>query len=157
MYTQPDGYILQFLARGFHITAQIVVGIMALERLVVLNWAYSFHRYNTERRTRIICIWLSSLCIPTSLSLLCSTKTYKLWSGITGLLFAHQIRISEILPCVSKSYLTHAIYPGSHVRATYIGCIGTHAHGRQVTSLLCLSDVIMYNCILSYSGTSGSL
>ena len=29
------------------------------------------------------------------------------------------------------------------VRATYIGCIGTHAHGRQVTSLLCLSDVTM--------------
>ena len=43
------------------------------------------------------------------------------------------------------------------MRATYIGCIGTHAHGHQVTSLLCLSDVIMCNCILAYSGTSGSL
>ena len=43
------------------------------------------------------------------------------------------------------------------MRATYIGCIGTHAHFCQVTSLLCLSDVIMYNCILAYSGTSGSL
>ena len=42
------------------------------------------------------------------------------------------------------------------MRATYIGCIGTHAHGRQVTSLLCLSDVIMYNCILAYPGTSGA-
>ena len=31
------------------------------------------------------------------------------------------------------------------MRATYIGCIGTHAHGRQVTSLLCLSDVIIFN------------
>ena len=51
--------------------------------------------------------------------------------------FAHQIRISDILPWERKSYLTHAIsYPGCHVRATYIGCIGTHAHGRQVTSLL---------------------
>ena len=31
-------------------------------------------------------------------------------------------------------------YSGCHVRAIdgwYIGCIGTHAHGRQVTSLLC--------------------
>ena len=27
-------------------------------------------------------------------------------------------------------------YPGCHVRASYIGCIGTHAHCRQVTSLL---------------------
>ena len=35
MYTQPDGYILQIFTRGFHITAQIVVGIMALERLGV--------------------------------------------------------------------------------------------------------------------------
>ena len=43
------------------------------------------------------------------------------------------------------------------MRATYIGCIGTHAHGRQVTSLLCLSDVIMFNCILAYSETSGCL
>ena len=43
------------------------------------------------------------------------------------------------------------------MRATYIGFIGTHAHGRQVTLLLCLSDVIMYNCILAYSGTSRSL
>ena len=111
MYTQPDGYILQMLARGFHVTAQIVVGIIVLERLVVLNWAYLFHRYNTERRTRIICIWLSSLCIPTNLSLLCSTKTYKLWSGITGLLLAHRIRISEILPWVRKSYLTQTILP----------------------------------------------
>ena len=29
------------------------------------------------------------------------------------------------------------------MRATYIGCIGTHAHGSQVKSLLCLSDVIV--------------
>ena len=43
------------------------------------------------------------------------------------------------------------------MRATYIGCIGTHAHDRQVTPLLCLSDVIMCNCILAYSGTPGSL
>ena len=37
--------------------------------------------------------------------------------------------------------------------ALFIGCIGTHAHGRQVTSLLCLSDVIMLCRISAYSGT----
>ena len=47
---------------------------------------------------------------------------------------AHRIRISEILSWDRKSYLTHAIfYPGCHVRATYIGCIGTHAHCCPVT------------------------
>ena len=35
------------------------------------------------------------------------------------------------------------------MRATYIGSIGTHAHGHQVTSLLCLSDVIMFYLHLS--------
>ena len=29
-------------------------------------------------------------------------------------------------------------------------------HCRHLTSLLCLSDVIVWNCILAYSGTSGS-
>ena len=52
-------------------------------------------------------------------------------------ILAHRIRISEILPWDRKSYLTHAIFTGCHVRATYIGCIGTQAHGCQVTSLLC--------------------
>ena len=50
---------------------------------------------------------------------------------------AHRIRISEILSWDRKSYLTHVSYLGCQVRATYIGCIGTHAHCRQVTSLLC--------------------
>ena len=43
------------------------------------------------------------------------------------------------------------------MRATYIGCIGTHAQSRQVMSMLCYIDLIMWNCILAYSGTSGSL
>ena len=53
--------------------------------------------------------------------------------------------MSEILPWDRKSYLNHAILPstGCHVRAIYIACIGTQAHVHQVTSLLCLSDVIM--------------
>ena len=36
------------------------------------------------------------------------------------------------------------------MRATYIGCIGTHAHGHEVTSLLCLKwqarKIIYYSC-----------
>ena len=42
--------------------------------------------------------------------------------------------------------------PGCHVTAKYIGCIGTHAHCRQVTSLLFLSDVIMRNYIQGLLG-----
>ena len=58
-------------------------------------------------------------------------------------ILAHRIRISEILPWDRKR---------CHVRATYIGCIG-----RQVMPLLCLNNVIMYICILAYSGTFGNL
>ena len=43
------------------------------------------------------------------------------------------------------------------MRGIYIECIGTHVHGRQVTSLLCLSDVFIFYYILAYSGTSWSL
>ena len=39
---------------------------------------------------------------------------------------------NAILPMLS--------YQGWHVRAAYIGCIGIHAHGRQVMSLLCKSE-----------------
>ena len=53
-----------------------------------------------------------------------------------ALFVVHWIRISEILPRDGKSYLTHAILPRLS-REGYIGCIGTHAHGCQVTSLLC--------------------
>ena len=46
-------------------------------------------------------------------------------------------------PGIENIILPMLSYPGSHVRASYIGCIGALAHGRQVASLLCLSDVIM--------------
>ena len=44
----------------------------------------------------------------------------------------------------------------------FIDCIGTHAHGRHVTSLLCQGDVIItcviITCsILAYSGPFGGL
>ena len=58
-------------------------------------------------------------------------------------------RDMDILPMLS--------YPGCHVRAKYIGCMRTHAHGRQVTSLLCQSDIIITCCISTYSGISESL
>ena len=72
-------------------------------------------------------------------------------------ILAQRIRIPEIYPGIENLILPRLSYPGCHVRATYIGCTGTHTHGRQVTSLLCLSDFIMCNCILAYSVTSGSL
>ena len=45
--------------------------------------------------------------------------------------------IWDFYPGIENLILHMLSYPGCHVRATYIGCIGTHAHGRQVTSLLC--------------------
>ena len=48
-------------------------------------------------------------------------------------------------------------YPGCHLRATYIDCIGTHTHYRQVTSLLCLSDVIMSLCEFASTHIQGLL
>ena len=60
-------------------------------------------------------------------------------------------------PGLENLILPMLSYPVCHVRATYIGCIGTNAHCRQVTSLLCSNDIIMWNCILAHIGTSGSL
>ena len=40
-------------------------------------------------------------------------------------------------PGIENLILPMLSYQGCYVRATYIGCIGTHAHGHQVTSLLC--------------------
>ena len=56
-------------------------------------------------------------------------------------------------PGIENLILPRLSYSGCNVRATCIGCIGTHADGRQAMSLLCLSDIIMYNCILAYSGS----
>ena len=40
-------------------------------------------------------------------------------------------------PGIENLILPMLSYPGCHVRASYIGCIATHAHCRQVMSLLC--------------------
>ena len=57
---------------------------------------------------------------------------------------SHLISILRFYPGIENLILLRLSYTGCHMRATYIGCIGTHAHGCQVTSLLCLSDVIMF-------------
>ena len=57
---------------------------------------------------------------------------------------AHRIRVSEnFYPGIENLILPFLSYPGCHVRATCISCIGTHAYGRQVTSLLCENDATM--------------
>ena len=61
------------------------------------------------------------------------------------------------LSCKKKQNLSYPCYLTQAVTCgLYIGCIGTHAHGRQVTSLLCYSDINIFR-ISAYSGTSGSL
>ena len=40
-------------------------------------------------------------------------------------------------PRIENLILPMLFYQGCHERATFSGCIGTHAHGRKVTSLLC--------------------
>ena len=74
---------------------------------------------------------------------LCQGKYCHLLCWTRKLILAHWIVTSEILPLARKSYLTHAILPRPHVRDKYIGCTGTHAHGCQVMSLLCQSDIII--------------
>ena len=58
-------------------------------------------------------------------------------TGTNGI-FLHTTKgYLRFYPGIENLILPRLSYPGCHMRATYIGCIGTHAHGRQVTSLLC--------------------
>ena len=54
-----DAILIWHATRGFQITAQIVVGCMAFERLFVLNWPYVYLRVMTERRIKGACIVVS--------------------------------------------------------------------------------------------------
>ena len=47
-------------------------------------------------------------------------------------------------------------YPGCHVRALYIGCIGTQAHNGKETSLL-LNVKVMSSCIIASQHTQEPL
>ena len=51
--------------------------------------------------------------------------------------FHPEYRHLRFYPGIENLTLPMLSYPGCHVRATYIGYIGTHAHCCQVTSLLC--------------------
>ena len=43
----------------------------------------------------------------------------------------------KFYPGIENLILPMLSYPGCYVRSRYIGCIGSHAPGRQVTPLLC--------------------
>ena len=56
----------------------------------------------------------------------------------TILTFLHTVEDHlRFYPGIENRILPMLSYPGCHVRAKYIGCIETHTHGHQVTSLLC--------------------
>ena len=46
-------------------------------------------------------------------------------------------RYLRFYPGIENLILSRLSYPGCHVSATFIGCNGTHANRRQMTSLLC--------------------
>ena len=55
LFAYDNLYMIQHLARGFHISAQIIVGSMALERFFVLSRPYLFLRLATEKRIKLVC------------------------------------------------------------------------------------------------------
>ena len=48
-------YVFQHLARGFHVSAWIIVGSMAFDRLWAINWPYRYLQIASRRRTRLVC------------------------------------------------------------------------------------------------------
>ena len=78
----------------------------------------------------------------------CPTKVFNLTISLYSLLVEHLflhtgLGYLRFYPGIENLILPMLSYPGYHVRVSNIGCIGTHAHGRHVTSLLCKCDVIM--------------
>ena len=60
--TFEDGVTFRFIFRGFQIAGGgIIVCSMALERLFVLKWPYTYIRLGTRRRTRKVCISITVL------------------------------------------------------------------------------------------------
>lgn len=55
-FVYEDGYFLQHLARGFHVSSWIIVGSMSFERLCAINWPYSYLKIASKCRTRAICM-----------------------------------------------------------------------------------------------------
>ena len=73
------------------------------------------------------------VCAIKNVSFLSSINANVARYMLATIILAHWKRISEILLWDRSSCLTHAFYSGCHVSATYIGCIETHSHCRQVT------------------------
>lgn len=56
LFTYEESYFIQHFSRGCQIAAQIIVGSMAIERLLVLQWPYVYLRVATNRLTKTVCI-----------------------------------------------------------------------------------------------------
>ena len=56
LFSHSDTIIARHLARGFQIAAQIIVAVMAGERLFVLNWPYIYLRVATDRLVKNVCL-----------------------------------------------------------------------------------------------------
>ena len=56
LFDYNDVYPIWKVTRGFQVTAQLILGNMALERLFILNWPYVYLRVANECRTKMVCI-----------------------------------------------------------------------------------------------------
>ena len=54
-YVYEEMYVFQHMARGFHVSAWIIVGSMALDRLWAINWPYRYLKIASRQRTRHVC------------------------------------------------------------------------------------------------------
>ena len=85
----------------------------------------------------LVYIYFQQLSTPT-ICVYASERLGKTFSRTPDQDFLHTIYgYLRFYPWIIFFILPMLSYPGCHVRASYIGCIVTHAHGRQVTSLLC--------------------
>ena len=97
-----DVYIIWHATRGFQVAAQIVVGCMALERLLVLNWPYIYLRVVNERRTKILCIAVvvfGFLQYAAVRGAVCYARNKAVKSGLG--FAAYLISVSVLVPAVS--------------------------------------------------------
>ena len=135
------------------------------------GWAYAFDDLSLRWRSHISVfvsffrlIWLFSFFksvhvhvhVATSHYGLCRHQVIKMikdadWWGYACVSFScNPDKSISYLPWGRKSYLiTQSCYFTQNATwVLYIGCIGTHAHGCQVTSWLCSKDVVM-SCRIS--------
>ena len=77
--------------------------------------------------------------------------------GLRKEFLTHRMRISEILPWDRKTYLSHGILPRLSREGSVTLLFWNSCTWSSSDVIVMLSHVIMWNCILAYSGTSGSL